>query len=59
MTLKEILADRDLAIHKKKSEIQKTDYSNVLLDSVQKASSNGIDKLEVLIYEAVIIKDRN
>lgn len=59
MTLKEILADRDLAIHKKKSEIQKSDFSNVLLDSAQKALNSGTQKLEVLVYEAVIKKDRN
>jgi len=59
MTLEEILADKELAMHKKKSEIQKSDLSTVLLDSVQKAVANGIDKLEVLIYEAVIKKDRN
>lgn len=59
MTLEEILADKELAMHKKKSEIQKSDLSTVLLDAVQKASANGIDKLEVLIYEAVIKKDRN
>jgi len=59
MTLKEILADRELAMHKKKSEIQKSDFSGILLDSVQKAANNGIDKLEVLIYEAVISKSRN
>jgi len=59
MTLEEILADKELAMHKKKSEIQKSDLSTVLIDSVQKAVANGIDKLEVLIYEAVIKKDRN
>jgi hypothetical protein len=59
MTLEEILADKELAMHKKKSEIQKSDLSTVLLDAVQKATTNGIDKLEVLIYEAVIKKDRN
>lgn len=59
MTLKEILADKELAMHKKKSEIQKTDYSNVLLDSAQKAFNSGIQKLEVLVYEAVIKKERN
>jgi hypothetical protein len=59
MTLQEILTDRDLAVHKKKSEIQKADYSNVLIDSVQKAFNTGIQKLEVLVYEAVIKKERN
>jgi len=59
MTLKEILADRELAVHKKKSEIHKSDFSCVLLDSVQKAANNGIDKLEVLIYEAIVKRDRN
>jgi len=59
MTLKEILADKELAMHKKKSEIQKSDYSGVLFDSAQKAFNSGIQKLEVLVYEAVIKKDRN
>jgi hypothetical protein len=59
MNLEEILADRDLAIYKKKSEIQKSDLSNILFDSVRKAFDNSIDKLEVLVYEAIIRKDRN
>lgn len=59
MTLKEILADKDLAIYKKKSEIQKSDLSGVLLDSVQKALNSGIDKLEVLVYEAIVKRERN
>lgn len=59
MTLKEILEDRNLAIHKKKSEIQKSDYSNVLIDSVNKAESSGLSKLEVLVYEAIIKRQRN
>ena len=59
MTLEEILADKDLAIHRKKSEIQKTDFSNVLFDTATKAFNNSIDKLEVLVYEAVIKKERN
>lgn len=59
MTLEEILADKDLAMHKKKSEIQKSDFSNVMLDCINKADNTGIEKLEVLVYEAVISKDRN
>ena len=59
MTLKEILADKELAMHKKKSEIQKSDFSGVLFDSVQKAFNTGIEKLEVLVYEAVVKKERN
>jgi len=59
MTLEEILADKDLAICKKKSEIQKSDFSNVAFDSVQKAFNAGIQKLEVLVYEAVVKKERN
>jgi hypothetical protein len=59
MTLEEILSNKDLAIHKKKSEIQKSDFSNVLFDSASKAFTNGIDKLEVLVYEATIRKNRN
>lgn len=59
MTLEEILADKDLAIYKKKSEIQKSDFSNVMAESISKAYNTGIDKLEVLIYEATVKKDRN
>lgn len=59
MTLKEILANKELAIYKKKSEIQKADFSNVLFDSANKAFDSGIKKLEVLIYEATISKNRN
>jgi len=59
MTLQEILANKDLAILKKKSEIQKSDYSDILFDAVSKAYNNSIDKLEVLVYEAIIKKDRN
>jgi hypothetical protein len=59
MTLKEILADKDLAIHKKKSELKESDFSGILLETVQKAANTGIDKLEVLVYEAVIKRERN
>jgi hypothetical protein len=59
MNLQEILANKELAILKKKSEIQKSDYSKILYDSVSKAYNNNIDKLEVLIYEAIVKKDRN
>lgn len=59
MNLEEILANKDLAIHKKKSEIQKADFSNVLFDSASKAFDNGINKLEVLVYESTITKSRN
>lgn len=59
MNLEEILSNKDLAIHKKKSEIQKADFSNVLFDSASKAFDNGINKLEVLVYEATITKSRN
>jgi hypothetical protein len=59
MTLQEILANKELAIHKKKSEIKKADLSGFLFDSVQKALNSGIDKLEVLVYEAVIKRERN
>lgn len=59
MTLKEILADKELAFHKKKSEIQKADFSNVALESIKKAYNSGIQRLEVLVYEAVIKKERN
>lgn len=59
MTLKEILADKELALHKKKSELQKADFSGVLLETVQKAANNGISTLEVLVYEAIVKRDRN
>lgn len=59
MTLKEILEDRNLAIHKKKSEMQKTDFTNILFDTASKAFDNQISKLEVLVYEATIKKNRN
>jgi len=59
MKLDEILANKELAILKKKTEIQKSDFSNVLFDSVEKAYNNSISKLEVLVYEAVISKERN
>lgn len=59
MTLEEILSNKDLAIHKKKSEIQKTDLNNIILDGAVKAFDNGISKLEVLIYEATIKRNRN
>jgi len=59
MTLEEILADKNLAIHKKKSEIQKSDYSSVMLDSIEKAYDSGIKSLEVLVYEAVVKRERN
>lgn len=59
MTLEEILSNKDLAIHKKKSEIQKSDFSNVIFDSASKAFNNSIESLEVLCYEATIKKDRN
>ena len=59
MTLKEILANKDLAIAKKKAEIQKSDFSGFLSDSVQKAINSGTEMLEVLVYEAVIKRERN
>lgn len=59
MNLEEILANKELAILKKKTEIQKTDFSNVLFEAVEKAYNNNISKVEVLIYEAVISKERN
>jgi hypothetical protein len=59
MNLQEILANKELAIHRKKAEIQKTDFSSVLFDSVSKAYNSNISKIEVLVYEAVIKKDRN
>lgn len=59
MTLEEILADKELAMHKKKSEIQKSDFSNVMIDCINKAENSGISMLEVLVYKATIKKDRN
>jgi len=59
MNLEEILQNKELAILKKKSEIQKSDFSNVLFDTATKALSLGNDNIEVLIYEAIISKLRN
>lgn len=59
MTLEEILADTKLAIYKKLNQVNKSDYSNVLFDSVQKAFDAGIQSLEVLVYEVEISKNRN
>ena len=59
MNLKEILENKDLAILKKKTEIQKTDFSAIALESIEKAYNDSISKLEVLVYEAVISKTRN
>ena len=59
MTLEEILADKNLAIHKKKSEIHKSDFSNVLFDTANKALSDGNNSIEVLVYECTISKNRN
>ena len=50
MTLEEILANKELAILKKKNEIQKSDFSNVLFESIQKAYNNNISQLEVLVF---------
>lgn len=57
--LKFILENRELAIHKKKSELQKSDYANVLFEETNKAFDNDIKALEVLVYEAEISKSRN
>lgn len=59
MKLEEILSNKELAIHKKKSEIQKTDFSSVMIDSINKAVNNNIDRLEVLVYDAIVKRDRN
>lgn len=59
MTLEEILANKSLAILKKKSEVQKSDLSAVMVDAVSKAANNGITTLEVLIYETTISRKRN
>jgi len=59
MNLEEILANKELAIYRKKEEIHKTDFSNVLYDTASKALSDGTTKIEVLVYESVIKKDRN
>lgn len=58
MTLEEILANKELAILKKKSEIQKSDFSNFVNDLAQKAISQS-ETVEVLVYEAVISRKRN
>lgn len=59
MNLEEILQNKELAILKKKSEIQKSDFSNVFIDTANKALELGNDSVEVLVYEAVISKLRN
>lgn len=59
MTLKDILENKELAILKKKSELMKSDFSNVLFDAVDKAISNTSQTVEVLIYESTISKLRN
>ena len=59
MTLKEILENKELAYHRKKSELQKMDFTNVLFASVSKAFDNSISSLEVLVYEALVKKGRN
>lgn len=59
MTLEEILNNKELAILKKKSEIQKADFSNVLFDTAEKALNSSIQQLEVLVYDAIIKRDRN
>jgi hypothetical protein len=59
MTLNEILENKELAILKKKSELMKSDFSNVLFDSVDKAISSASQTVEVLIYETTISKARN
>jgi len=59
MTIEEILANRELATLKKKSEVQKSDLSAVLFDAVSKAAADNITTLEVLIYEATVSRKRN
>jgi len=59
MNLKEILQNKELAILKKKSEIQKSDFSNVLVDTATKVLDLGSESIEVLVYEATISKLRN
>ena len=59
MNLEEILQNKELAILKKKSEIQKSDFSNVLVDTATKALDLGSESIEVLVYEATISKLRN
>lgn len=59
MNLEEILKDINLATLKKKSEVYKVDLGNVLFDSAQKAFGSGESMLEVLVYEAIVDKNRN
>jgi len=59
MTLQDIIQNKELAILKKKSEISKSDFSNVLFDSANKALASGIKSVEVLVYETTISKNRN
>lgn len=59
MTLDQILQDKNLAHLKKKSEIVKTDFSNVLFEETNKAIESGSTSIEVLIYETTVSKLRN
>lgn len=59
MTLEEILQNKELAFAKKKSELMKSDFSNVVFDSINKAISGTSEMVEVLIYETTISKLRN
>src|SRR6478672_10053128 len=59
MNLEEILQNKELAILKKKNEIQKSDFSNVFVDTANKALELGNDSIEVLVYDAIISKLRN
>lgn len=59
MTLQEILANKELAMAKKKAEIQKSDFSGFLPEAIQKAVNSGTEMLEVLVYEVVVKRERN
>jgi hypothetical protein len=59
MTLEEIKKNKSFAYHVKKNELQKSNFSNVDLATASKAFSNENEKVEVLVYETNISKQRN
>lgn len=59
MNLEEIIANKELFILKKKSEIQKSDFSNFVDELEKKAISSSNEQTEVLVYESTISKSRN
>ena len=54
-----IIQNKEFAITQKLEQLNKSDFSNILLNTAQKAFDNSISKIEVLVYETLIRKDRN